>query len=170
MKQKRKESCALSPAAVIELETDEFEQPGTSGGRVASVKFTVYGQDIAILGEDIHIMKSKSKWLNERLMNAGQRMHYPNTAGFWGAEGVTIVCRLRFLYGFMFVCIIVIYIIIFIIYIYIYIYHKMAALLLEFTKLLFALSSLAQPFNRVRSIPEYLFIILSQRKSCAGRF
>ena len=63
LKEKRKKSCALSPAAVIEPETDEFEQSGTSGDRVASVEFTVYGQDI--LGEDIHIMKSKSKWLNE---------------------------------------------------------------------------------------------------------
>ena len=41
---------------------------------------------------------------------------------------------------------------------------------IDFTKLLFALSSLAQPFNRVRSIPEHLFIILSQRKACTGRF
>ena len=57
LKHKRKESCALSPAAVIELETDEVEQSGTSR------EITVYGQDI--LGEDIHIMKSKSKWLNE---------------------------------------------------------------------------------------------------------
>ena len=40
----------------------------------------------------------------------------------------------------------------------------------DFTMLLFALSSLAQPFNRVRSIPEHLFVILSQRKACAGRF
>ena len=63
LKQKRKEYCALSPATVIELETDEFEQSGTSGDRVASDEFTVYGQDI--LGEDIHIMKSKCKWLNE---------------------------------------------------------------------------------------------------------
>ena len=39
-----------------------------------------------------------------------------------------------------------------------------------FTKLLFALSSLAQPFNRVRSISEHFFVILSQRKACAGRF
>ena len=29
----------------------------------------------------------------------------------------------------------------------------------DFTKLLFALSSLAQPFNRVRSIPEHFFVI-----------
>ena len=84
LKQKRKESCALSPAAVIELETEEIEQSGTSGDRVASVEFTVNGQDI--LSEDIHIMKSKSKWLNEQLINAGQRMlakDYPNTAGLY---------------------------------------------------------------------------------------
>ena len=40
----------------------------------------------------------------------------------------------------------------------------------DFTKLLFALSSFAQPFNRVRSIPERMFVILSQHKACAGRF
>ena len=40
----------------------------------------------------------------------------------------------------------------------------------DFTKLLFALSSLAQLFNRVRSIQEHFFVILSQRKACAGRF
>ena len=40
----------------------------------------------------------------------------------------------------------------------------------DFTKLLFALSSLAQPLKRVRSISEHFFIILSQRKVCAGRF
>ena len=41
---------------------------------------------------------------------------------------------------------------------------------LDFTKLLFALFSLAQPFNRVRNIQEHFFVILSQRKACAGRF
>ena len=40
----------------------------------------------------------------------------------------------------------------------------------DFTKLLFALSSLAQPFNRVKSISEHFFVILSQRKACARRF
>ena len=40
----------------------------------------------------------------------------------------------------------------------------------EFTKLLFALSSLAQPLKQVRSIPEYFFVILNQRKAWAGRF
>ena len=40
----------------------------------------------------------------------------------------------------------------------------------DFTKLLFALSSLAQPLKRVRSIPEHFFVILSQRKAWAGRF
>ena len=43
LKQKRRQSFALSLAAVIELETDEVEQSGTSGDRVASVEFTVYG-------------------------------------------------------------------------------------------------------------------------------
>ena len=42
--------------------------------------------------------------------------------------------------------------------------------LVDFTKLVFALSSLAQPLKLVRSIPEHFFVILSQRKSCAGRF
>ena len=40
----------------------------------------------------------------------------------------------------------------------------------DFTKLLFALSLLAQPLKRVRSISEHFFIVLSQRKACAGRF
>ena len=40
----------------------------------------------------------------------------------------------------------------------------------DFTKLLFALYSLAEPFNRVRSIPEHVFVILSQRKACGERF
>ena len=40
----------------------------------------------------------------------------------------------------------------------------------EFTKLLFALSSLAQPFDQMVCIPEYVFVILSQRKAYAGRF
>ena len=40
----------------------------------------------------------------------------------------------------------------------------------DFTKLLFALSSLAQPLKRVRSIPEHFFVIPSQRKAWEGRF
>ena len=40
----------------------------------------------------------------------------------------------------------------------------------DFTKLLFDLSSLAQPLKRVIGITEHLFVILSQRKACAGRF
>ena len=40
----------------------------------------------------------------------------------------------------------------------------------DFTKLLFALSSRAQPLKRVRSIPEHFFLILSQRKAWPGRF
>ena len=40
----------------------------------------------------------------------------------------------------------------------------------EFTKLSFALYSLAQPFNQMGSIPEHVFVILSQRKAYAGRF
>ena len=72
-----------------------------------------------------------------------------------------IVFRNRFLYGFMFVYN----------YVYIYICQDGGAVgFVGFTKLLFALSSLAQPFNRVRSIPEHFFVILSQRKACAGRF
>ena len=53
-----------------------------------------------------------------------------------------------------------------------YISVKMAAPwgVVDFTKLLFALSSLAQPLKQVRSIPEHFFVILSQRKACAGRF
>ena len=40
----------------------------------------------------------------------------------------------------------------------------------DFTKLSFALSSLVQPFDQMGSITEYVFVILSQRKACAGRF
>ena len=40
----------------------------------------------------------------------------------------------------------------------------------DFTELLFAFSSIAQPFNRVGSIPEHDFVILSQRKACARHF
>ena len=39
----------------------------------------------------------------------------------------------------------------------------------DFTKLSFALSSLAQPFDHF-SISEHVFVILSQRKAYAGRF
>ena len=57
------------------------------------------------------------------------------------------------------------------IYIYVYICQDGGAVgFVDFTKLLFALSSLAQPLKRVRSIPEHFFVILSQRKACAGRF
>ena len=39
-----------------------------------------------------------------------------------------------------------------------------------FSKLSFAFSSLAQPFDQMGSISEYVFVIPSQRKSYAGRF
>ena len=57
------------------------------------------------------------------------------------------------------------------IYIYIYICQDGGAVgFVDFTKLLFAFSSLAQPLKRVRSIPEHFFVILNQRKTWAGRF
>ena len=40
----------------------------------------------------------------------------------------------------------------------------------DFTKLSFTLSSLAQPFDQMGSVPEHVFVILSQRKAYAGRF
>ena len=40
----------------------------------------------------------------------------------------------------------------------------------DFTKLSFALSSLAQPFDQMESVPEHVFVILSQRKAYARRF
>ena len=40
----------------------------------------------------------------------------------------------------------------------------------DFTKLSFSLSALAQPFDQMGSIPEYVFVILSQRQAYAGRF
>ena len=39
-----------------------------------------------------------------------------------------------------------------------------------FSKLSFGFSSLAQPFDQMGSISEYVFVILSQRKAYAGRF
>ena len=57
------------------------------------------------------------------------------------------------------------------IYIYIYICQDGGAVgFLEFTKLSFALSLLAQPFDQMVSVPEHVFVILSQRKAYAGRF
>ena len=40
----------------------------------------------------------------------------------------------------------------------------------DFTKFSFDLSSLAQPFDQMGSIPEYVFVILNQRKAWEGRF
>ena len=40
----------------------------------------------------------------------------------------------------------------------------------DFTELSFALSPLAQLFDQMGSIPEYVFVILSQRKAYTGRF
>ena len=40
----------------------------------------------------------------------------------------------------------------------------------DFTKLSFALSSLAHSFDQMGSISEHVFVILSQRKAYAGRF
>ena len=40
----------------------------------------------------------------------------------------------------------------------------------DFTKLSFALSSLAQPFDRMGSVTEHVVVILNQRKAYAGRF
>ena len=65
--------------------------------------------------------------------------------------------------------IIYIYIYIFI-YTYIYLSRWGPVGFVDFTKLSFALSSLAQPFDQMGSIPEYVFVILSQRKAYAGRF
>ena len=39
----------------------------------------------------------------------------------------------------------------------------------DFTKLIFALSSLVQPLKRVRSISEHFIVIFNQRKAWAGR-
>ena len=56
-------------------------------------------------------------------------------------------------------------------YIYIYICQDGGAVgFVDFTKLSFALSSLAQPFDQMGSIPEYVFIILRQCKAYAGHF
>ena len=41
--------------------------------------------------------------------------------------------------------------------------------MIDFTKLLFALSLLAEPFNRMRSIPEHFFVILSLCRTFSRR-
>ena len=57
------------------------------------------------------------------------------------------------------------------VYMYIYICQDGGAVgFVDFTKLSFALSSLAQPFDQMGSNPEYVFVILSHRKAYAGRF
>ena len=66
-----------------------------------------------------------------------------------------MVFRFRCLYGFMFV---------------LYLSRWRRLGFVDFTKLSFALSSLAQPFDQMGSIPEYVFVILSQRKAYARRF
>ena len=56
-------------------------------------------------------------------------------------------------------------------YIYIYICPDGGAVgFVDFTKLSFALSLLAQPFDQMGNIPEYVLVILSQRKAYTGRF
>ena len=57
-----------------------------------------------------------------------------------------------------------------VIYIYIYIYIYIcqdggAVGFIDFTKLSFALSSLAQPVDQIGSVPEYVFVILSSPSS-----
>ena len=56
-----------------------------------------------------------------------------------------------------------------IIYIYISVTKWRRSGFLEFTKLLLALSSFAQPFDRMISIQKHYFIILNHRQACAGR-
>ena len=86
---------------------------------------------------------------------------------FGGAKGAPILfseigfCMASCSYICMYVCM----------YVCIYICQDGGAVeFVDFTKLLFALSSLAQPLKRVRSIPEHFFVIISQRKACTGRF
>ena len=86
---------------------------------------------------------------------------------FWGAEGAPILFSEI---GFCMASCSYIYIYIYI-YIYVYICQDGGAVgFVDFTKLLFALYSLALPLKRVRSIAEHVFVIISQRKACAGRF
>ena len=75
-----------------------------------------------------------------------------------------------FVYIYIYIYIIIIIIII---YNYVYICQDGGAVgFVDFTKLSFALSSLAKPFDQMRSITEHVlsFVILSQRKAYAGRF
>ena len=55
--------------------------------------------------------------------------------------------------------------------IYVYICQDGGAVeFVNFTKLSFALSSLSQPYDQMGSVPEHVFVILSQHKAYAGRF
>ena len=54
----------------------------SSGGEMESAELTINGQNV--YKSDLQLLKSDHEWLNERLINAGQRMlleNFPNTAG-----------------------------------------------------------------------------------------
>ena len=95
---------------------------------------------------------------------------------FGGAQGAPILFSEI---GFCMASCSYIYIIYNIIYIYVCMYVCMyiyicqdggAVRFVDFTELLFALSSLAQSLKRVRSISEHFFVIKIQRKAWEGRF
>ena len=80
------------------------------------------------------------------------RVQASGRGSFWGAEGAPILfseigfCMASCSY----------------IYIYVYICQDGGAVgFVDFTKLSFALSSLAQPFDQMGSVPEHVFVILS---------
>ena len=65
-----------------EMEVDLLTNCESSGGEMESAELTINGQNV--YKSDLQLLKSDHEWLNERLINAGQRMlleNFPNTAG-----------------------------------------------------------------------------------------
>ena len=123
-----------------------------------------YGTD----GYHIYLRRSSGKKVSQMDYYSFHIMIRPNNyllqaRRLFGAPKAPLYCFQKYVFVWLHVCI----------YIYIYVYICQdgdAVGFVDFTKLLFALSSLAQPFNQIRSIPEHVFVILSQRKAYARRF
>ena len=65
---------------VVEIDLDKYQ----SMEAALSPQITVNGQDV--FSTDLQILRDESKWLNKRLINAGQRMlheSFPETAGLY---------------------------------------------------------------------------------------
>lgn len=74
----RREHSVKESMDVVEIDLDKYQ----SMEAALSPQITVNGQDV--FSTDLQILRDESKWLNERLINAGQRMlheSFPETAG-----------------------------------------------------------------------------------------